>query len=969
MPSLRKLILVLCGFLLRSAIAQYTAVPFTSGPIPLCDTSTFTANVSGIGTLYPPGWNFWTYSLQQLLINITSDHPQTLVITLTSPEGTDLLLSAYNGAGGQNYTNTAFMYSGFPSITTGTAPFTGYWTAQGGGLSTFDYENANGTWTITVVDTACVNGGGGGGGGGGNAWTPGWFDGSTGGGGFGFAFAGPPPCWDPWAIQPGSAYLCPGESVDILGYYQNANLGFSYTVSSWNGPVPDPTAVTATGYYWVDAYDPWTGCTYTADFQVYASTPVVLGPDQTVTVCQGAAPVDLYDYFTLTNADYVAWSLNGTGITWSTAQNATTPGTYQLIADNYGGCGDTALITLTQGTTALLGPDQGTSTCAGSPADLTALFDLTGLSASWSLGWVPFATPQAALNAGAYTVVATSQAGCSDTAVVSLTVFPAPVLGADQALSMCENTTLDLTSLYPTAGLTTAWSQSGVAVANPGAVAASGAYQLVAASSAGCLDTALVTISTMASPVLGADATDVFCSSATVDLTSYFNTNNLTCSWTLSGAAVTDPAQVNVAGQYRLVATNASGCADSASVVLTMSMVPFLGPDQTVQVCSNATVDLASLFDTGTNAVAWTFGGNAIAPPASVQQPGLYTLNATNAEGCSSAVSVNLGVDQAPALGTDHEASICAGNSFDLTALFNTSGLVPVWSRNGLPVTNPAVVSNAGSYVLVAADAMGCRDTAMVQLDVNPAPDLGVDVLYSLCPWQTVDLQAVFPVAGLAPVYTLNDQPVSAPDSVHDEGVYIVSVVNAEGCTDTAAAHVLNVDCLCEADMAVDAHCLQDPARFKLIADSTVLGVQWEFGTAANVSTEREPLVHFQREGEVQVTMEATLACGVVRMERVIELHDCSDSCTVFIPNAFTPNGDGMNEAWSWRGECRPEDFIMRVYDRQGEEVFVSNDPQNEWDGTYAGEPAPPGVYVFKGSFRLPYQKRQEVIGAVTLLR
>ncbi|MBK7295631.1 MAG: proprotein convertase P-domain-containing protein [Flavobacteriales bacterium] len=107
-------------------------MPFTSGPIPPCDTSYFTANVSGVGTLYPPGWGGgWTYSLQMLTINITSEHPWTLQISLTSPEGTTLLLSAFNGAGGQNYTNTTFQYFQYPSITTGTAPFTGDWTAEG----------------------------------------------------------------------------------------------------------------------------------------------------------------------------------------------------------------------------------------------------------------------------------------------------------------------------------------------------------------------------------------------------------------------------------------------------------------------------------------------------------------------------------------------------------------------------------------------------------------------------------------------------------------------------------------------------------------------------------------------------------------------------------------------------------------------------------------------------------------------
>lgn len=116
--------------------------PFTSGPIPLCDTSIFTASVSGVGYLiYPDGYNTGAY-LESVLINITSNHPQTLQIFLTSPSGTTLSLSEFNGAGGQNYTNTNFTDATGNSITAGTAPFTGNFMPQGGPLSTFAYENA-----------------------------------------------------------------------------------------------------------------------------------------------------------------------------------------------------------------------------------------------------------------------------------------------------------------------------------------------------------------------------------------------------------------------------------------------------------------------------------------------------------------------------------------------------------------------------------------------------------------------------------------------------------------------------------------------------------------------------------------------------------------------------------------------------------------------------------------------------------
>ncbi|MEM9023380.1 MAG: gliding motility-associated C-terminal domain-containing protein [Bacteroidota bacterium] len=67
----------------------------------------------------------------------------------------------------------------------------------------------------------------------------------------------------------------------------------------------------------------------------------------------------------------------------------------------------------------------------------------------------------------------------------------------------------------------------------------------------------------------------------------------------------------------------------------------------------------------------------------------------------------------------------------------------------------------------------------------------------------------------------------------------------------------------------------------------------------------------------------------------------------LYVPNAFTPNGDGLNDTFGAVGEAL-EGFQMNIYNRQGEMVFASNDIRNKWDGSVNGQPAPMGVYVYK---------------------
>jgi gliding motility-associated-like protein len=86
----------------------------------------------------------------------------------------------------------------------------------------------------------------------------------------------------------------------------------------------------------------------------------------------------------------------------------------------------------------------------------------------------------------------------------------------------------------------------------------------------------------------------------------------------------------------------------------------------------------------------------------------------------------------------------------------------------------------------------------------------------------------------------------------------------------------------------------------------------------------------------------------------------------VFIPSAFTPNSDGMNDVFKIKGE-NLQDFKLLVYDRWGEKIYESTNSSEGWDGTYKGNPVQNDTYVYQVTAKNLGDKK--MTGAVTLVR
>jgi gliding motility-associated-like protein len=92
--------------------------------------------------------------------------------------------------------------------------------------------------------------------------------------------------------------------------------------------------------------------------------------------------------------------------------------------------------------------------------------------------------------------------------------------------------------------------------------------------------------------------------------------------------------------------------------------------------------------------------------------------------------------------------------------------------------------------------------------------------------------------------------------------------------------------------------------------------------------------------------VDITNPCGQIRDQAEIEVRRCM--CNVWIPSAFTPNGDGVNESFEIKAECREFEFTLDVFNRWGAHLYRQTDLNQPWDGRVNGQVVPNGIYTYR---------------------
>ncbi len=145
----------------------------------------------------------------------------------------------------------------------------------------------------------------------------------------------------------------------------------------------------------------------------------------------------------------------------------------------------------------------------------------------------------------------------------------------------------------------------------------------------------------------------------------------------------------------------------------------------------------------------------------------------------------------------------------------------------------------------------------------------------------------------------------------------------------------------------------------------------WNFGDGTSNDSIFSPEHTFPEEaGSYLVSLQVSnqIGCLDTTSQIIVIEHDP----VVFIPNAFTPDGDGLNNEFTaiFPENMKLASFEMYIYDRWGELVFYSQDPKHGWDASLAGFDAPDGVYSYLVKYKeLGYVNKFQVTGSVVVIR
>ncbi|XZF15173.1 choice-of-anchor L domain-containing protein [Chitinophagaceae bacterium MMS25-I14] len=327
------------------------------------------------------------------------------------------------------------------------------------------------------------------------------------------------------------------------------------------------------------------------------------------------------------------------------------------------------------------------------------------------------------------------------------------------------------------------------------------------------------------------------------------------------------------------------------------------------------------------------------------------------------------------------DTAICKGDKVDIRLAGDSliqynwspsSGIDDIHSMQ--PVITPSATQQ---YQLTASwPGTGCTNqSAALNIRVNPLPQVSAGPDQSVCYDQQVQLES-----GASPVYSGYSYAWSGPDgfssqlqnpviahaNAHTQGTYIVVIsIDTSSCHAAAATNIhVSIPDIPKV-VSPFIMCEYQPAPALPV---TGTGLMWYADSTGGTGSSIAPVVNTNGLGIYRYYVSQTVnGCESPRTGIEVEVKHCCDG-VIFIPSAFTPNNDGINDIFRLKMGYGYTLARIIIYNRWGQAVYIGYN-NNGWDGTFSGEPVEAGAYYYNIEITCIDGAHIEKKGDVTVIR
>ncbi len=775
---------------------------------------------------------------------------------------------------------------------------------------------------------------------------------------------------------------CTGEGVFVIGESTAPSVAVSITRPScatngngaidittagnymyaWsNGATTQDISGLSSGTYTVTITDTATNCiaNYQAVLEAYGQIDIK-GDAFSNTACANAAngAIDITVEGGMIPYTY-AWSNSDT----TQDIDSLNGGVYTLTVTDSNSCSASIAVPVVTDSSKLLSVSVDTIDLASctTTANASVVLNVTGGVQPYSYNWSNSAITKDLTNVlpGNYNVTVTDGVGCTQTLSVAVGIDSVNMLMItvdSTAFASCSGSKTG--AIYVTASggqapYTYKWSDNSTSedLINVSA----GAYSLTITDDLGCTaqeDTSVQVHPSLAVTVTLDSTTKASCQ-ASSDGSIYVSVSNgaspYTYSW--SNNATTQDLLNVPAGSYTLNVTDNNGCPGQLNTTLEIDTANRLMAAASNIVDANCQTSKTGGIDVdvtgGKLPLTYNWSNGTNAQDLSLVVPGAYTLNITDAAGCTTQLTATVGIDTTNMLMVSVDSIVnvgCTDPNSGKLFISTVGGISPyTYSWNDGSSQEDRAGLAGGGYTVTVTDFVGCTDTASANIS-NAALIVVEKNVSDVSCFGSADGSITLDVTGGVATLAYNWSNGATTSTVTDLGAgqYSVAISDAEtNCTINDTFTISEPAELKAVIFVTNDDCFEQPAG-KIEVNASGGTPPYSYQVEGSLSGS---IADNLQQGSYSITITDNNGCDVSTTE-VVDKDECDFDINVH--NVITPNGDGMNDSWRIDGlEFYPNNEVL-LFNKWGDVVYQQKAYDGKWGGISTnGDALPDGTYYY----------------------